>query len=167
MRERAIRALMKLYDHASALEILSDMPDADPRLVAECLEGVGELEKAAGGYLQAGSPTDALRCYRTIPDFDKTLDLLDSVGTHPARESLMWLRQMRDLAGRRPAEFPKVILPAEKILLEQVLEASLGTSRKKPAAKRAKTAAKTAAKTTKIAKTPAKKAPKPRREEYF
>jgi len=134
------------------------MPNPNPRLVAECQEGIGDLEKAAAGYLQAGSPQDALRCYRSIPDFDKTLELLDSVGHHPARESLLWLRQVRDLANRRPAEFPKVILPAEKKLLEDVLEASLGVARRKPAAKRTKSAAK---------KTPAKKAPKPPREEYF
>jgi len=158
LHERAIRALMKLNAHESALRILMAMPNPNPRLVAECQEGIGDLEKAAAGYLQAGSPQDALRCYRSIPDFDKTLELLDSVGHHPARESLLWLRQVRDLANRRPAEFPKVILPAEKKLLEDVLEASLGVARRKPAAKRTKSAAK---------KTPAKKAPKPPREEYF
>ncbi|SPE35786.1 conserved hypothetical protein [Candidatus Sulfopaludibacter sp. SbA6] len=161
LHERAIRALMKLNSHGPALEILMAMPNPDPRLVAECLEGVGDWEKAAAGYLQAGSPQDALRCYRSIPDFDKSLELLDSVGHHPARESLLWLRQVRDLASRRPPEFPKVILPAEKKLLEEVLEASLGVARKKPAAKRAKSAAKAPA------KTPAKKAPKPPENEYF
>lgn len=116
---------------------------------------MGEWKRAATGYLQAGSPQDALRCYRSIPDFDKSLALLDSVGRHPARESLPWLRRLRDLAARRPAEFNKVILASEKKLLEEVLESSLGVTRRKPAAKRAKPAAKSPA------KTPAKKPPKP------
>ncbi len=157
LRERAVRALMKAGAHALALPILSELAGADPKLVAECLEGVGDLEKAAAGYLQAGSAADALRCYRSIPDFDKTLELLDRVGAHPARESLLWLRQMRDLASRRPAEFQKAILPAEKQLLEQVLETSLGVARKKPAAKRTKAAA----------KTPAKRPVKAPKKEFF
>ena len=43
---------------------------------------------------------------------------------------------MRDLAAERPAEFNKTILPAEKKLLEQVLETALGVSRKKSPARR-------------------------------
>ena len=54
-------------------------------------------------------------------------------------------------AEARPAEFSKVVLPQEKKLLEQVLEASLGVSRKKSAAKRA----------------PAKRTAKPKKKELF
>ena len=155
LHERAIRALMKTKAYEPALAILNSIPNPDPNLVAQCLEGMGDWQKAAAGYLQAGRTQDALRCYRSIPDFDKTLELLESAGGHPARESLLWLRQMRDLAGRRPAEFPKVILPPEKKLLEELLESSLGVARKKPAAKRTKSAAKAPS-----PKTPVKRAPK-------
>ena len=142
MWKRAIRALMKMKSWAQALRMLKTMPTPDPGLVAECLEGMEDWESAAAEYLAAGQAQDALRCYRSIPDFDKTLELLDTVGQHPARESLLWLRQVRDLAARRPAEFAKVILPAEKKLLENVLETSLGVARKKPGEKRARPAAK-------------------------
>jgi hypothetical protein len=141
LREKAIRSLMRAKSFAQALEILRQNPEARPKLVAECLEGLKQFEAAAVEYLNAGSPQDALRCYRSIPDFDRTLALLDSVGQHPAKESLVWMRRMRDLAAQRPEDFGKVILPAEKKLLEQVLEAALGVSRKKkPAAKRSPTA---------------------------
>ena len=129
---------MRMKAYASALRILERAPGAGPKLIAECREGLGELEQAAVEYLKAGSPQDALRCFRLIPDFDKSLELLEAVGKHPARDSLLWLRQMRDLAARRPAEFQKTILPAEKKLLEEVLQTALGVSRKKPAARRAK-----------------------------
>ena len=48
-----------------------------------------------------------------------------------------------------------MILPAEKQLLEEVLQTALGVSRKKPAAKRTKAAVKKAA------------APRKKKEEYF
>ena len=155
VREKAIRALMRMNGYKGALQILQQAPDADPKLIAECREGLGELDLAAAEYLKSGSSQDALRCYRLIPDFDKSLHLLEAVGKHPAMESLLWLRRMRDLAAERPADFQKVILPAEKQLLEEVLQSALGVSRKKTAAKRAKAAVKKTA-------TPRKK-----KEEYF
>jgi tetratricopeptide (TPR) repeat protein len=155
VREKAIRALMRMNGYAGALRILQQAPGADPKLIAECREGLGELDLAAVEYLKAGSSQDALRCYRLIPDFDRSLELLDAVGKHPARDSLLWLRRMRDLASERPAEFQKVILPAEKKLLEEVLQTALGVSRKKPAAKRTKAAVKKAA------------SPRKKKEEYF
>jgi hypothetical protein len=149
LRGKVIRALMRQKHFAAALEILLPMKDADPLLIAECREGLGELAEAAADYLRAGKTAEALRCYRLIPDFEKSLALLERVKDHPARESLKWLRRMRDLAAERPANFSKVMLPAEKKLLEQVLETSLGVSRKKAAAKKtekAPAARKTAAK---------------------
>ncbi len=137
LRERTLRTLLRTGMYAAALRMLREAPDPDPKLTGQCLEGLGELEQAAAEYLRAGSPPDALRCYRGIPDFDKTLELVDQIGQHPARESLLWLRRMRDLAAQRPEEFPKVILPAEKKLLEHILETSLGASRRKPGAKKA------------------------------
>jgi hypothetical protein len=139
LREKAIEALMHMGKESAALRILREMSDPPAKLIAQCHEGMGELTTAAEEYLRAGSPGDALRCYRQIPDFNKTIDLVETLGEHPARESLLWLRRVRDLASERPAEFPKVILPPEKKLLEEILETSLGASRKKPAAKKAAT----------------------------
>ncbi len=155
LREKAIRVLMEAKVYVGALQILEKTPGADPRLIAECQEGRGELEEAAAEYWKAGRSADALRCYRLIPDFDKSLQLLDAVGKHPARESLLWLRRMRDLAAERPAEFQKVILPAEKQLLENVLQTALGVARKKPAAKKPKTAVKKTA------------SPRKKKDEFF
>ena len=140
LRERVLRGVMRLRMYREALAMLQSHPEPDPMLVAECREGLGELEAAADEYLRAGRKADALRCYRGIPDFDKTLALLGTLDKHPAQASLEWLQRMRALAAERPAEFSKVLLPAEKKLLEQVLEASLGVARKKPAAKSAKPA---------------------------
>jgi hypothetical protein len=148
LREKALRQLMKAGSFRLALQLLDELPQADRKLVAECREGLGELEAAAAEYLSAGRPADALRCYRGIPDFEKTLDLIGQIGDHPAKASLEWLKSMRELAAARPAEFSRNVLPAEKKLLEQVLESALGVSRKKTVAK--KPAAK---------KAPAKKAP--------
>jgi hypothetical protein len=165
LRGRTIQALMRLGSHADALRILLQTPGADPKLIAECRERLGEFEAAAIEYLKAGSPKDALRCYRSVPDFGKALELLQGMPDHPARASMDWLRRMRDLAAERPEEFSKTILPGEKKLLEQILEASLGATRKKAAAKPApKAAAKAAPKTKKPppAKRPLK--PKPRKK---
>jgi hypothetical protein len=141
LRDKAIRGYLEMRDYGEALRLVHEMAHPDAKLIAACHEGMGELELAAGEFLKTGSPSDALRCYRRIPDFDKTLDLLKTMPDHPARESLEWLRRMRDLAAERPPEFGKQVLPEEKKLLEHVLEASLGASRKKPAAKKKAAAA--------------------------
>ena len=136
LREQTLRSMVRAGKFRQALNMLEGKPDADPALLAQCHEGMRNLDLAASEYLRAGSPNDALRCYRAIPDFDKTLELLQQIDDHPARESLVWIREMRDLAARRPSAFTKVMLPAEKKLLEQILETSLGASRKKTAAKK-------------------------------
>jgi hypothetical protein len=158
LREMVLRELMGQCAFQDALGVLAILPDADPKLTAECLEGLGELETAAAHFLKAGSTSDALRCYRAIPNLEKSLALLEEMGSHPARESLEWLRRMRDLAAERPGEFTKVLLPAEKKLLEQVLEAGLGISRKKAAAPKAPARKKAPV---------ARKTPKPRKDSEF
>jgi hypothetical protein len=137
LRERTLRALLRSEAYAPALKMLRETPDADPKTIGHCLEGLGQLEEAAAEYLRADVPQEALRCYRRIPDFDKALELVERIGQHPAKESLLWVRKMRDLAAKRPQDFTKVILPAEKKLLEQILESSLGASRKKATTKKA------------------------------
>jgi tetratricopeptide (TPR) repeat protein len=162
LRDKTIHALMRMGNHAAALQILLQTPGADPKLIAECREGLKEFEAAAQDYLRAGSPKDALRCYRSLPDFDKALELLEGMPDHPARASMVWLRRMRDLAAERPPEFSKAILPGEKKVLEQILEASLGATRKKAAAKAAPKPKRAPA-----AKRPVKPRKKPEDNPYF
>jgi hypothetical protein len=165
LRDKTIRALMRQGFHAAALQILLPTPGADPKLIAECHEGLKDFEAAAREYLKAGSPKDALRCYRSLPDFDKALELLEGMPDHPARASMVWLRRMRDLAAERPPEFSKTILPGEKKVLERILEASLGATRKKAAAKAAPKAAPKAKKPD--AKRPGRPRKKPEDNPYF
>lgn len=136
LRERSLAFLLRNGAFKPALDMILKESDPDPKLLAQCHEGLGQLELAATEFLSVGLVGEALRCYRAVPDFGKSLELLDRVGEHPAKDSLLWVRRIQELAAERPANFTKVMLPAEKKLLEQILETSLGASRKKPAAKR-------------------------------
>ncbi len=133
----AIETLLRVNAPQDALQLLEQVPDADPKLRARCIEANGQLTEAAELYLAAKSPEDALRCYRTIPDFEKALEVAKTLGDSPAGDSLVWLDRMRKLAESRPANFNKVVLPAEKKLLEGILESALGATRRKPATKKA------------------------------
>lgn len=164
LRDKAIHAYLGMGDYGRALHLLQETAHPDAKLIAACHEGLGQFEQAAAEFLEAGSPRDALRCYRRMPDFDKALELLQTVPEHPARESLVWLRRMRDLVAERPADFTKQVLPEEKKLLEEILEASLGTPRKKPGAKKP---AATKAPAKKLAAKKAVVKPRQRPNEYF
>jgi len=136
LQQRSLSSLMKDKAWADALELLRDLPDRRPREEAACQEGLGNFQAAAEAYLAAGERKEALQCFRKIPDFERTLKLLDEIGEHPAADSLRWVREMQKLAIRRPPEFAKVMTPQEKKLLEAILEQSLGITRKKPAARK-------------------------------
>jgi hypothetical protein len=133
IRQRAVRSLIESGAYREALAILAGMPEPAPELEAVCYEGAGDFHAAAERYLKAGKPQEALRAYRNAPDFEKALELIGALREHPAAESLQWLQRMRELIAQRPAEFPKVILPSEKKLLEQMLQDALGATRKKAA----------------------------------
>jgi hypothetical protein len=81
----------------------------------------------------------ALHCYRSIPDFEAALKLVGEMGDHPAADSLRWIAELQQLVSRRPDKFTKVMTPAEKKLLEEILERSLGVARRKPTPKKAAT----------------------------
>jgi len=98
--------------------------------------------------LRANDLSSAVDCYRSIPDFQKTIELLERVPSHPAKQSLAWIQLIQQVVEARPDNFSKVILPAEKKILEQILEQALGVSRKKRAATK-KTAVKKAVKKAK------------------
>ncbi len=136
LQQRSLNSLMKEKAYGNALEILQELPDRQPRLEATCHEGLGNFRAAAEAHLVAGERKEALQCFRKVPDFERTLTLLDELGEHPAADSLRWVQEMQRLASRRPPEFTKVMTPAEKKLLEAILEQSLGITRKKPAARK-------------------------------
>jgi len=139
LRQRALASLMKEKLYGDALAVLIDLPERRPREEAACHEGLGDFRSAAEAYLAAGDSKEALQCFRKVPDFERTLELLEQVGEHPAGDSLRWVRDMQKLAGQRPAEFAKVMTVAEKKLLESILEQGLGVTRKKPVLKKAAT----------------------------
>ncbi len=75
---------------------------------------------------------EALTCYRSIPDLEAALKLLGDIGEHPAAESLQWISRLQQLVAERPEKFTKAVTPAEKKLLEELLERALGVNRRKP-----------------------------------
>jgi len=137
LAQRSVQILMKNRRHAQALTILESLPEAKPKLAAECYEEVGQFAKAAAVYLELGERDKALRCYRSVPDFDAALKLVRQMDGHAARPSLEWLAELDGVITRRPENFNRAMTSPEKKLLEGMLERGLGVQRKKPAAKKA------------------------------
>ncbi len=136
LAQRAVEILMKNRRHAEALNILEHLPEAQPKLAAECYEELGQQSRAAELYLQLGEREKALRCYRSKPDFTAALGLVRQIEGHAARASLEWVAEMEALLARRPENFNRVMTQPEKKLLEGMLERGLGVQRKKPAVKK-------------------------------
>ncbi len=132
LQQRAIQLLLKDKQFAPALAVLRSLPQPQPSLEAACHEGLGDFRAAAECHLTAGAVKEALNCYRSIPDLEAALKLVREIGAHPAAESLEWMRRLQELVEQRPEKFTKVVTPAEKKLLEQILEQSLGVRRRKP-----------------------------------
>ena len=133
MQQRAIQLLIKDKQFAVALEALLALPERDPKLEAVCHEGLRDFRSAADCHRTSGNFKDAFNCYRAIPDLDAAIGLLQQIGNHPAAESLEWIVRLRRLIAERPEKFTKLVTPAEKKLLEELLERSLGVSRRKAA----------------------------------
>ncbi|MBI3471446.1 MAG: hypothetical protein HY013_08820 [Candidatus Solibacter usitatus] len=139
--QKAVTTFMKGGRYNEALTILNSLGEPQYRLQAECREGLREYAAAAGLYRVAGCPKDALRNYRAIPDMDNALEMIAEVKDHPAAEALEWVRQVKQVAGRRPANFNKVMTQAEKKYLQTLLEEALGVTRAKKTAAPKKTGA--------------------------
>jgi len=150
LQQRAIQLLIKDKQYAAALAELRTLPERQLKLEAACLEGIGDLRGAAQCHVADGNLREALLCYRTIPDLDETLKLLDQMGEHPAAESLQWMAKVQGLVAERPQNFTKTVTAAEKKLLQEILEKALGVSRPKAAPHRV----------TRKSTAPAKRAPK-------
>lgn len=145
LRKRALDLLMKNKQYGEALEALRKLPERQPAKEAACLDALGQHGAAAAAYRAAGDLESALDCYRKVPDFGASLALLRELGgKHPARGALEWVERMQAVSKERPADFDKVMKPAERKLLVEILETALGVQRKTPAAK--KVAAKKVAK---------------------
>jgi hypothetical protein len=136
LQQRAVQLLIKDGEYAAALAQLRTQPERQPKLEAVCLEGIGDLRGAAQCHVADGKLKEALLCYRTIPDLDEALKLLDKMGEHPAAESLEWIAKVQRLVAVRPQNFTKTVTAAEKKLLEELLEKALGVSRPKAAPRR-------------------------------
>jgi len=132
LQQRAIQVLIKDKQFAPALAALRAVPERQPKLEAVCHEGLGDLRSAAECHRAAGNLKEALNCYRSIPDLQAALTLLREMSDHPATPSLEWVAKLQALIAERPEKFTKVVTPAEKKLLEELLERSLGVKRRKP-----------------------------------
>jgi len=113
------------------------LPEAKPKLAAECYEETGQFAKAAAIYVELGERDKALRCYRSVPDFGAALSLVRQMEGHAARPSLEWLAELDTVITRRPENFNRAMTAPEKKLLEGMLERGLGVQRRKPAVKKA------------------------------
>jgi hypothetical protein len=161
LRQRAVQLMLRDKRYGEALSALRTSTPPNPKLEATCHEGLGNYRAAAECYRAAGDLKEALRCFRMAPDFDSSLALLREMADHPAAESLEWVARLRAVVAERPEKFNRVMLPAEKKMLEHLLEEALGVARRKPSPR--KTPAKRVA---------AKKAVAPRKRvvrkpEYF
>jgi tetratricopeptide (TPR) repeat protein len=137
LRQRGIQLLIRDKQFATALSALRALPERQADLEAVCLEGLGDYGAAAACHRAAGNLKEALKCYRTIPDFPAALALIREIGQHPAAESLEWIARLQQVASERPEKFSKTVTTAEKKVLEDILERSLGVTRRKPAVKKA------------------------------
>lgn len=140
IQHQAIQTLMAARQFEQALQLLGELREPQPRLQAACYEGLGDFRKAAELCGELGDWHAAIKNYRAIPDLDKALELLGEVKDHPAAESLSWIRKMQKTAAQRPENFLKMVTPQEVQLLQDILEQSLGVSRKKRTSRRTATA---------------------------
>jgi tetratricopeptide (TPR) repeat protein len=162
LAQRSVQILMKSRRYEQALSILERLPEAKPKLAAECYEEIGRLAKAASIWLELGEREKALKCYRAVPDFAATLNLVRQIEGHAARPSLEWVSELDAVLARRPENFNRVMTVPEKKLLEGMLERGLGVQRKKPAAKKP-----AASKKAPMAAAKKKSAPKKKPREFF
>jgi hypothetical protein len=137
LMKRAIQLLVKDKQFAGALAVLRELPERQPAMEATCHEGLNDFRRAAECHQLAGNLKEALQCYRSIPDFEAALKLVGEMGDHPAGDSLRWIAELQQVVSKRPDKFTKMVTPAEKKLLEEILERSLGVTRRKAAPKKA------------------------------
>ncbi len=136
LRNKAVQVSIKEKRYGAALELLELLPERNHKLEAQCYQGLGSFRSAAEAFLAAGMTAEAVDAYRTIPDIDAALNLVEKVGNHPAAESLRWVKRAKQLMEERPEKFAKVIRPEEKKYLQDILEAGLGVKKRIPVARK-------------------------------
>ena len=132
LQQRAVQLLMKERHFAKALDVLRGLPERQPKLEASCQQALGDFRGAAESHLAAGNLREAVSCYRSVPDLERALKLVSQIGEYPAGESLQWIARLQELVAERPEKFTKLVTPAEKELLQDLLERALGVTRRKP-----------------------------------
>jgi len=108
LAQRCVQVLMKQRRYLPALAILESLPEKNLKLAADCYEGSGQLAKAAAAYLQLGDNEKALRCFRSAPDFESSLNLVRQMNRtppgHRSNGSANWMPYWRD--DRRTSTAP-------------------------------------------------------------
>jgi hypothetical protein len=146
-RQKAVRALFEAKMYGPALHIIEQDPASPPSLRADCYELMGRHAEAAELFRGLGKLKEALRNYRSIPDFDKALELMEEIGGEAAAaESLEWVQDLRKVLKKRPQNLLRVATAAEKKYLNALFEEQLDGPRVKKAAVKRKVVRKTAAK---------------------
>jgi hypothetical protein len=151
LRSQGVQSLLVARLYGTALPLIEQDPDAPPALKAECYEGMGRHAEAAALFLSLGRLKDALRNYRSIPDFDKALELMRRMGSEPGGEpaaaaSLEWVAELRQVLEKRPANLLRTATAAEKKFLTALFEAQLDGPRVKKAPAKPRTPRKPGAK---------------------
>lgn len=140
VRERTVQLLVKNKRYPDALAVIRVEPRASGEATAAerktealCLAKIGAFDLAAKLYQESGDFESAIDCLRQIPDIESAYGLMRAMpGAHAARESYDWMVQVREVFAKRPANFNRVMLGAEKKALEVMLEQGLGVQRKLP-----------------------------------
>jgi hypothetical protein len=135
IRERAVKGLLDAKKFGEALDLLEPYAEQQPKLVAQCYEGLERYADAAAVHRKAGNLKDALRNYRAIPDLERSMEAIRELGGHPAAESIEWMHEVDRVLKLRPQSFGKAATEAEKAFLAQMLESNMGAPRKAAAKK--------------------------------
>ncbi len=119
LREEAVGVLLDAGRFQAAFEMLSLLDPPPAALEARVLTGLGRFVEAAPLFEKAGEPQDALNAYRRVPDLDSALRLARELGA--GVETLEWLKALRDLVKRRPAELHAELTESEARWLQKIL----------------------------------------------
>ncbi len=118
LRRKALEVLLEKGRFEQAHQVL-ELLDAPPAsLAARVLKGLGDFAGAAALFRQAGDRAAALAALRCIPDLDAALETARPGAEH---RLLSWLRELRELASRRPEDLGERLTDAERSWLEEMI----------------------------------------------
>ncbi|MDQ2898209.1 MAG: hypothetical protein M3Y07_00225 [Acidobacteriota bacterium] len=137
LRQKTVKALMEASQFEEALLALEPEVEKQPKLAAQCYEGLKQHGKAAEIYGNEGNWKDALRNYRAIPDFDKALEAMGHIEGSTGAETVTWIRDVQRVLETRPENYSRTATAAEKKYLANLLETNMGAPRTQKAVKKA------------------------------